>query len=163
SASGERGGVCGRRRTAEPLPGACVRARSRIRACARARPRARARAPPRPCAPPPPPPRPPPPTPHPPGCAPPTPHRPRPLPPAPPPPPPTASAVHGNSAAPEAQWSAWPGIVGDRAFVLCPRGIARDGSPSPDDVRFTFASSEAVAQELAAATAALRARFPDFV
>ena len=72
---------------------------------------------------------------------------------------PVVVAAHGNYDRPEWQCGVWRGIVGDRAFVLCPRGIARTDSPGPDDVRFTFAGVEALAREIDAGLAALRARF----
>jgi hypothetical protein len=72
---------------------------------------------------------------------------------------PVVVAAHGNYDRPEWQCSVWRGIVGDRAFVLCPRGIPRTDSPAPDDVRFTFAGVEALAREIDAGIAALRVRF----
>jgi hypothetical protein len=68
-------------------------------------------------------------------------------------------AAHGNYDRPGWQCSVWRGIVADRAFILCPRGIPRTDSPAPDDVRFTFAGLEALAREIDAGIAALRARF----
>ena len=72
---------------------------------------------------------------------------------------PIVLATHGNYDHPEWQCSTWRGIVGPSGFVLCPRGIARPDSPSPDDVRFTYASNAALEVEIEAALAALRARF----
>lgn len=76
---------------------------------------------------------------------------------------PVVIAVHGNYDRPEWQCGTWRSIVRDRAFVLCPRGIARTDSPSADDIRFTFANGVAMRKELDAAIATLRARHPEFV
>lgn len=72
-------------------------------------------------------------------------------------------AVHGNYDRPEWQCAVWRGIVGDRGFVLCPRGVARDDSPSNDDIRFTFGGSDAVARELDADRDALRDKYAYFL
>jgi dienelactone hydrolase len=74
---------------------------------------------------------------------------------------PVVLATHGNYDRPEWQCAVWRGIVGDRAFVLCPRGFARPDSPSRDDVRFSYQTNEALDREVTAALAALAARFPD--
>ncbi|MGZ3420639.1 MAG: hypothetical protein ACXVEE_22375, partial [Polyangiales bacterium] len=76
---------------------------------------------------------------------------------------PIVIAVHGNYDRPEWQCGTWRSILHDRAFVLCPRGIQRPDSPSPIDIRFTFANGVEMAKELDAAIAALRARWPEFV
>jgi dienelactone hydrolase len=76
---------------------------------------------------------------------------------------PVLVAVHGNYDRPEWQCQVWRAIVGDRGFVLCPRGVPRKDSPSEDDIRFTFESGVKVAAELDADRAALVARFPDWV
>jgi hypothetical protein len=75
---------------------------------------------------------------------------------------PIVIAVHGNYDRPEWQCGVWRAIVRDRAFVLCPRGIARTDSPSKNDVRFTFANGVAMGKELDEGIAALRARWPEF-
>jgi pimeloyl-ACP methyl ester carboxylesterase len=74
---------------------------------------------------------------------------------------PVVIAAHGNYDRPEWQCQVWREIVGDTAFVLCPRGVARPDSPSRDDVRFTYENNAALERELDADLAALRARFPD--
>jgi hypothetical protein len=77
---------------------------------------------------------------------------------------PIVVACHGNYDRPEWQCATWRSILGDaRAFVLCPRGVPRPDSPAPDDPRFTYASADAMAKELDAGLAALRAAYPDFV
>lgn len=74
---------------------------------------------------------------------------------------PLVIATHGNYDRPEWQCEVWRDIVGDAAFVLCPRGVARPDSPSRDDIRFTYESNKALGREVEAALSALSARFPD--
>lgn len=69
---------------------------------------------------------------------------------------PIVLATHGNYDRPEWQCEVWAEIVGDRAFVLCPRGDARPDSPGKDDVRFTYRSNQELEREVDAALAALR-------
>lgn len=76
---------------------------------------------------------------------------------------PVVLATHGNYDRPEWQCAIWRGIVGDGVFILCPRGTARPDSPSADDIRFTYASNQALEREIDAGMAALRARFPEHV
>jgi pimeloyl-ACP methyl ester carboxylesterase len=76
---------------------------------------------------------------------------------------PVVIATHGNYDRPEWQCEVWRGIVGNRAFILCPRGLVRADSLSRADIRFTYASNQALEQEIDAGLAALRARFPDHV
>jgi pimeloyl-ACP methyl ester carboxylesterase len=70
---------------------------------------------------------------------------------------PIVVATHGNYDRPEWQCEVWADIVGDRAFVLCPRGDARPDSPAKDDIRFTYRSNQYLEREVDAALAALRA------
>ncbi len=65
-------------------------------------------------------------------------------------------ATHGNYDRPEWQCDVWSGILGGRHFVLCPRGVGRPDSPSPDDPRFTYRSNQELEREVDAALAALR-------
>ena len=53
----------------------------------------------------------------------------------------------------------WRGIVNDRAFVVCPTGIASKSLPGA----FTYASHDALSDEIEDAVAALRAKYPDHV
>jgi hypothetical protein len=71
---------------------------------------------------------------------------------------PVLVATHGNYDRPEWQCEAWREVVADRAFVLCPRGIARGDSPSKADVRFTYTNNEQLQKEVEAALVALRQR-----
>src|SRR5262249_55394568 len=75
---------------------------------------------------------------------------------------PIVIATHGNYDRPEWQCEVWRELVQARAFVLCPRGVARADSPSHDEVRFTYANNRALEREVTAALAALRARFAEF-
>jgi pimeloyl-ACP methyl ester carboxylesterase len=70
-----------------------------------------------------------------------------------------AIAAHGNYDRPEWQCASWREVLGTRAFVLCPRGVARPDSPSQSDVRFTYADNHTLEKETRAALMALRARF----
>jgi len=77
---------------------------------------------------------------------------------------PIVIAAHGNYDRPEWQCGVWREILADRrAFVLCPRGVPRTDSPSPSDVRFTYDSAAALAREIDAGLAALRAAYGDYV
>jgi predicted esterase len=76
---------------------------------------------------------------------------------------PVIIATHGNYDRPEWQCEVWREIVGDRAFVLCPRGTRRPDSPSASDVRFTYDSNLSLEREVDAALAALVALFPEHV
>ena len=76
---------------------------------------------------------------------------------------PVIIATHGNYDRPEWQCEVWREIVGDRAFVLCPRGTRRPDSPSASDVRFTYDSNQALEREVDAALAALASAYPDHV
>jgi dienelactone hydrolase len=69
---------------------------------------------------------------------------------------PVVVAAHGNYDRPEWQCEVWRGLVAGRAWILCPRGVARRDSPSPRDVRFTYASQAAFNREVDAGLAALR-------
>jgi hypothetical protein len=75
---------------------------------------------------------------------------------------PVILATHGNFDRPEWQCQTWREIVGDRAFVLCPRGLTRTDSPSRDDVRFSYETNQALEREVSAALTALQARFPAY-
>lgn len=72
---------------------------------------------------------------------------------------PVLVAAHGRDDVPEPLCEMWRGVVGERAFVVCPRGIASQTKPGS----FTYASHEALSEEIEAAVAALRAKYPDHV
>lgn len=69
---------------------------------------------------------------------------------------PVVIALHGGADRPEWQCGTWTGIFQSRAFVLCPRGVAKGD-------RFGWGSAEATQKELRAALAALKERFPGHV
>ena len=72
---------------------------------------------------------------------------------------PVLIAVHGrdDTAAPHCEM--WRSIVGDRAFVVCPTGVPSAVLPGT----FTYDDHQALADEIDAGIAALRARFPEHV
>lgn len=75
---------------------------------------------------------------------------------------PVLIALHGDSDRPEWQCGSWRGIVGSRAFVLCPRGRPR-GDGSGVDARYTLGSVQDTERELRSALGALKRRFGEHV
>jgi dienelactone hydrolase len=73
---------------------------------------------------------------------------------------PIALALHGNFDRPEWQCEVWRRITRGEVFVLCPRGIPRSDVPKSLD-RWEWGSVAKTKSEIAAALAALRARYPD--
>jgi hypothetical protein len=76
---------------------------------------------------------------------------------------PVVLATHGNYDRPEWQCEVWRGIIGNRAFILCPRGISRPDSPSADDVRFTYVNNKELEKEIDAGLSALGARYAAWI
>ena len=76
---------------------------------------------------------------------------------------PVVVAAHGNYDTPESQCEIWRVIVGNGAFVLCPRGIARGDSPSRRDLRYEYASNRLLEKEIDAGVDALRLMFAEHV
>ncbi len=72
---------------------------------------------------------------------------------------PVLVAAHGRDDTPEPLCQMWRGVVEARGFVICPRGIASQNVPGT----WTYASHDALAQEIDDALAALRAKYPDHV
>jgi hypothetical protein len=70
---------------------------------------------------------------------------------------PVVVATHGLWDFPEGLCDNWRWIVGDRAWVLCPRG-----EPRPDKT-FRYRSGPALAQEIDAGIQALSDRYPGYV
>lgn len=70
-------------------------------------------------------------------------------------------ATHGNFDSPDWQCEIFRGIVGAKAFVLCPRGMARPDSPSKTDIRFTYANNNALESEVLLGRTALRQTMAD--
>jgi predicted esterase len=62
--------------------------------------------------------------------------------------------LHGNFDRPEWQCEVWRGIVGDGAFVLCPRGVPRSDVAARLD-RWTYAALARTEAEVEAAVSAL--------
>lgn len=65
-------------------------------------------------------------------------------------------AAHGRDDVPQPLCEMWRGVVGDRAFVVCPTGVPSENRQGA----FTYASFDALSDEIDDALAALRARFP---
>jgi predicted esterase len=76
---------------------------------------------------------------------------------------PVLVAAHGAGDRPEWQCTMWRGIVGDRAFVLCPRGFPMNPYVPPSDTGYFYTTHHALGREITLAFEALRARFPDHV
>lgn len=72
---------------------------------------------------------------------------------------PVLVAAHGRDDNAEPLCDMWRGVVGERGFVLCPRGIPSQNRPGS----FTYASHTELANEIDDAVAALRAKYPDHV
>ncbi len=72
---------------------------------------------------------------------------------------PVLVATHGRDDVPEPLCDMWRGVIGDRGFVVCPRGIASATRPGT----FTYASAEALSDEIEAAVGSLREAYPDYV
>jgi pimeloyl-ACP methyl ester carboxylesterase len=70
---------------------------------------------------------------------------------------PIVVATHGMWDFPEGLCDNWRWIVGNRAWVLCPRG-----DPMPDKT-FRYRSGPSLASEIDAGVKALAARYPDYV
>jgi pimeloyl-ACP methyl ester carboxylesterase len=73
---------------------------------------------------------------------------------------PVIVALHGNYDRPEWQCEVWRGIVGEGAFIVCPRGVPRSDAPASED-RWTWKGLAATEREVEAAVAALEARYPE--
>lgn len=76
---------------------------------------------------------------------------------------PIVVATHGNYDRPEWQCEVWREIIGNRAFILCPRGVQRPDSPSPSDIRFTYESNDSLEKEIDAGLYALRKQYGDYI
>jgi poly(3-hydroxybutyrate) depolymerase len=71
-------------------------------------------------------------------------------------------ALHGNFDRPEWQCEVWRDIVGERPFILCPRGVPRADAPKQWD-RWTYTTAERTEAELEAAVAAARQHFTGYI
>jgi len=75
---------------------------------------------------------------------------------------PVVVALHGNFDRPEWNCEVLPQLVEGRGWLLCIRGVFRRDTP-PEWNRWTYGSQRRVMQEIDAALAALKARYPDRV
>ncbi len=71
---------------------------------------------------------------------------------------PLVAVLHGNYDRPEWECDSWRDIVRAGAWVLCTRGVRREGTTLGED-RWTYRSPRAALAELRDATAVLRARY----
>ena len=71
---------------------------------------------------------------------------------------PVVVALHGNYDRPEWQCDVWRGVVGDGAFIVCPRGVPRTDAPKSED-RWTWNGLQRTDREVAGALAALQASY----
>lgn len=76
---------------------------------------------------------------------------------------PVVIAAHGNYDRPEWQCEVHRPLFENTAFILCPRGIPRPDSPAPDDIRFTYATNQAMEQEIMAGLRALKQAYAPYV
>ena len=76
---------------------------------------------------------------------------------------PVIVAAHGHRDRPDWQCQVARRFVGDRAFVLCPRGRACAPMAVGEEPRFTFWDVVQFTKEVEAGLAALRRAYPDFV
>jgi predicted esterase len=72
-------------------------------------------------------------------------------------------ATHGAGDRAEWHCELWRGIVGNRAFVLCPQGRRTDARVPHADARYYYPDHLALDEEVRAAMAALRARYAERV
>jgi predicted esterase len=68
-------------------------------------------------------------------------------------------AAHGEGDRPEELCRFWRSVVGDRAFVLCPRGQPVQPDAATDDAGYFYSSQQDLGSEIDGAMAALTARF----
>jgi predicted esterase len=76
---------------------------------------------------------------------------------------PVVVAVHGVGDRPDGQCVEWRRIVGDRAWVLCPRGIVSTEWSTRTDTRWTWTGPVFMKREIDAGLAALADRWGPFV
>jgi predicted esterase len=67
--------------------------------------------------------------------------------------------AHGAGGRPEPHCDFWRGLLGERGFLLCPRGVRLDTFAEPANQGYFYPDHHALAREVTAALAALRARF----
>jgi predicted esterase len=74
---------------------------------------------------------------------------------------PIVVATHGAEGRPDGQCQLWQALVGDRAFVLCLRGISTNRFEPPESAGYYYPGHPALGQEIEAALRALAARYPE--
>jgi predicted esterase len=67
--------------------------------------------------------------------------------------------AHGAGGRPEPHCDFWRALLGARGFLLCPRGVRLDTFAEPSEQGYFYPDHHALAREVTAALAALRARF----
>ena len=76
---------------------------------------------------------------------------------------PVLVATHGAGGRPDGQCELWRNIVGQRAFVLCPRGKPTSVFDPADARGYYYPAHPVLGQELSAALEALQSRYRDYV
>jgi len=72
-------------------------------------------------------------------------------------------ATHGNYDRPDWTCAVWREVVGNDAFVLCPRGAARPDPPALSDPRYHYLTNQHLEREIEQGLASLATAFPDRV
>ncbi len=72
-------------------------------------------------------------------------------------------ATHGNYDRPDWTCAVWRDVVGDGAFVLCPRGVARPDPPAMNDPRYHYLTNQHLEREIEQALDSVRAAYPEHV
>jgi predicted esterase len=76
---------------------------------------------------------------------------------------PVLVVAHGAGDRPEWQCQVWRGMVGDRAFILCPRGFPTNPYVPPEHSGYFYTTHHALGKEITLALEALRERFGEYV
>jgi poly(3-hydroxybutyrate) depolymerase len=74
---------------------------------------------------------------------------------------PVLVVVHGAGDRPEWQCQVWRRVVGDRGFILCPRGFPTNPYVPPDQTGYFYTTHHALGREIGLALGALKERFPE--
>jgi len=76
---------------------------------------------------------------------------------------PLVVVTHGAGGRPEPHCAFWREMLGDRGFILCPRGTLLGSFAEPSEQGFFYRDHHALEREVSAAMAALRARFGGYL
>ena len=71
--------------------------------------------------------------------------------------------THGAGGRPEPHCAFWRALLGPRGFILCPRGTLLGSLAEPSEQGFFYRDHHALEREVAAAMAALRARYGGYL